>query len=101
MCPRSRRRGRPRCSFRSQAAGNGRADQADVAEALRKVAEELVGRRIDLLREEADVVNAADEVVHKDTGFVGAADPRERFGEPERANEERALLAAQPVLAAV
>ena len=76
-------------------------DQREVHQPLRGVAQELVGDGVDLLGVEADVVGERDQLVHQRRGLVAAPDPGERVGEPERAAEEGALAAAQPVLSAV
>src|SRR4029453_11527290 len=70
-------------------------------EPLRRVAQKLVRERVDLLGEQAHIVCDCDQLVHQSCGLVGLPDPGERVGEPERAAEEGALAAAQPVLAAV
>src|SRR5215208_6521289 len=68
---------------------------------LRRVAEKLVRDGVDLLGEQADIVGERDQPVHEGRGLVAAPNPGERVGEPERAAEEGALAAAQPVVSAV
>ena len=63
-----------------------------MAEPLREVAEELVRRRVDLLREEADVVGKRDGRVHHVCGLVETLGARERVAEPKRGGDERTLL---------
>src|SRR5437764_860475 len=65
--------------------------EAEVAEALREVAEELTRPRIELLGEEPEVVRKADQLVHRLAGLRDAARTRERLHEPERARHEGAL----------
>src|SRR3954453_11353603 len=72
-------------------------DQADVAEGLGEVAEQLSRRRVDLLGEQAEVVAVAGRGLEDLAGPVGPAGERERLGEPESAEEESAPLARQPV----
>src|SRR5436190_24302269 len=67
----------------------GRGDEADVAERLREVAEQLAARRVDLLRDQAEVVRVADEPVEQLLGPLDLARLRERRDEPEGADHER------------
>ena len=78
-----------------------RADQRQVGQRLRRVARHPATDRVVLLRQQADVVGQADEDV-EDLGrpldVVGA---REGVGEPERAGEERVLVAGDAVVRAL
>ena len=65
-----------------------------MAEPLREVPEELPGGRIDLLRQQADVVRGIDGLLEDVGPVVDSTCSRERRREPERAGEERALLVA-------
>src|SRR4051812_4311100 len=69
-----------------------------MAEPLREVAEESAGFRIDLLREQADVVRLRRHLLHRRPRLVDAAGPGERLDQPERAGDERTL---RTLLAAV
>src|SRR5438046_1328001 len=77
--------------------GPRRVDEADVTERLREVAEQFPGRRVDLLGEQSQVVAVADGSLEHGPRPVGLAGAGEGFGEPERAEEEGALLAREPV----
>src|SRR3954454_5142804 len=74
-----------------------RDDQADVAEGLREVAEQLAVGRLDLLGQEAEVVRVAGELVEERLCAVDLAGLRQARDEPERAEHEGALLADQAV----
>src|SRR6185503_10905304 len=77
------------------------ADQGQVNEPLRKVAEERAGSRIDFLGVEADVVRERYQVVQEPFGLAAPARDRERLGKPERAADERAFALEQAVVARV
>ena len=66
-------------------------------ERLREVSEQLAGRRIDLLGEQSDVVAMRDEPLEEVTSLLLLAASREALGEPERADEEGALVPADAV----
>ena len=70
-------------------------------EALREVAEELAASRVDLLRVEADIVRAPDQLVEQLRGGVDPTPLRVRVGEPERAGDEGAFGPGQAVVAVV
>jgi hypothetical protein len=72
-----------------------------VGQALRKVAEEVARRGVDLLRVQPDVVRRRDELLEQLGRFVDPACPGEARGEPERAGEEGAFARRQAVRAAV
>ena len=76
-------------------------DEADVGEGLGEVAEELAGRGVDLLGEEADVVRAAGHEVEQRRRPLDLARERQALREPERADAERALAAGEAVLVQV
>jgi hypothetical protein len=67
-------------------------------QSLREVPEEVSCLDVDLLGVQPDVVREPDELVHQRAGFVEAALVDVGFGEPERAGDERAVLARQPVV---
>ena len=71
-----------------------------MAERLREVTEQLTGDRVDLLGEYADVVDVPGGVAEHVPGLLGTAGERERLGQPERAEQERPLLAGQAVAVA-
>src|SRR5690242_4878219 len=77
--------------------GPGRVHQPDVAEGLGEVAEQLTRRGIDLLGEQADVVDVADGALEDLPGSVDAVRQGQRLGEPERAEQEGALLPGETV----
>ena len=68
-----------------------------MTEGLREVPELLARPRVDLLGQQAEVVRAAGELVEERLRAVDLARLREAGDEPERAEDERALLAAQAV----
>ena len=68
-------------------------DQSDVAERLRKVPEQLTRRRVDLLRQQPDVVRAGRRPLEERTCPLDLAGQGEALGEPERAEQEGALVA--------
>src|SRR5215471_17406772 len=71
-------------------------DQRQVAERLREVAE-LLARRPDLLREQAQVVGVREHLLEDQAGFLQAAGAGQRVGVPEGANGEGALVTEQAV----
>jgi hypothetical protein len=71
-------------------------DQADVAVGLREVAELLAVGRVDLLAEQAEVVRVAGELLEQRLRALDLAGLRQAGHEPERADDERALLADRP-----
>src|SRR4051812_12715947 len=71
----------------------GRVDQGDVAEGLREVADLALQARVPLLGEEAQVVAERQELLEELAGLVDPADHREVVRHPERAGQERALVA--------
>ena len=75
----------------------GAVDQRDVGEGLREVAEELAGRRVDLLGVEPDVIGVAQHPAEDPLGPLALADHGQRLGQPEGADREGALLSLQPV----
>src|SRR2546423_3353826 len=62
-----------------------------MAEPLREVAEELARARIDLLREEPQIVRVPEQLVHRLACLGDTARTRERLDDPERARHEGAL----------
>src|SRR6516164_2442629 len=83
-CPRSGQR---------DAAG----DHADVAEGLREVAGELAGRRVDLLRQQAERARPCTERGVEVLGLVEAPLTNQIIHEPEAAQQEGALVAKYAV----
>src|SRR5690349_23799526 len=75
-------------------------DVGQVGQALREVAQQLSGARIDLLREQPQVVAAGPPLVEDLPRLGQFARLREAFGQPERAAQERALVAFEPVVTA-
>jgi uncharacterized membrane protein YccC len=74
----------------------GGADQRQVGEGLREVAERVAGRA-DLLRVEPEVVRVGEHLLERQPRLVQPPGARERLDVPERADRERALVAAQAV----
>src|SRR5262249_30747942 len=73
------------------------ADQAEVREGLREVAEMLT-RGSELLGVEAQVVRIAEHLLEVVAGFFELAGACEALGVPERADAERALFRPEPVV---
>src|SRR5690242_19355944 len=84
-------------ALRRDEAGRG-VDEGEVGEGLREVAEVLTRAGVDLLRVEVERPGERKELLEQLPGPGGLADHRERGDEPERADGERALLAAQAVV---
>src|SRR6185312_228848 len=74
-----------------------RGDQPDVAEGLREVAEQLTVRRVDLLSQKAQVIRVRGQLIEQLLRPIGLPGLGERGDQPERADDERAFLAGQPV----
>src|SRR5215211_8646779 len=74
----------------------GCADEGEVREGLREIAQRLPAGP-DLLRIEPEVVCVAEHLLEDETGLLEPASPRERFDEPERAQVERPLLPHEAV----
>src|SRR3954469_18538777 len=72
--------------------------QSDVRERLRHVAEERTAARIDLLRQQPDIIPPREQLLEQLARFVAALRQRARLGEPEAAREERAFARWQTVL---
>src|ERR687898_3241611 len=70
-------------------------------ERLWDVAEESAAGRIDLLRIKADVVRAGEQLPHQRACLLAPSQPGEDLRQPERAREEGALFAREPVVAAI
>src|ERR1700730_9900713 len=68
-----------------------RADQRQVREPLRVVAEQVAGVRIDLLREQADRRGECEQAFELALCSLQVAGMRQRVGKPERRHEERPL----------
>src|SRR5438552_4992844 len=75
---------------------HGRADQCEVRERLREVAEQLAGCA-DLLAVEPDVVGVGEHLLEGQTRLVHAARPRESLDVPESADREGPVAAGQAV----
>src|SRR4051794_29529736 len=81
--------------------GPGGVDQADVAESLGEVAQQFTGRGVDLLGEQAEVVAEADGRGERLPRLADLAGEGMGLGQPERAEEEGALLALEAVVGPV
>src|SRR6516164_3047062 len=68
--------------------GPGSVDQADVAERLREVADHLTAGRVDLLGQQADVVDRRHRPLEGRRGPVQLSGERLRLRQPERAEQE-------------
>src|SRR5580698_7246744 len=73
----------------------GRIDEPDVAESLREVAQELSARGIDLLRQQADVVDEGGGPFEDGAGPSRLTGPGQGLGEPKGAQQEGAFLALE------
>src|ERR1700728_1650518 len=73
-------------------------DQREVRERLREVAEVASAARIELLSVEVERRGVRQQLLAELAGALFLADLRERRNEPERADQERALLAVQAVV---
>ena len=79
----------------------GRLDQREVREGLREVAQVPAGAGVELLGVEAQRRGDAEQALHQVAGPLVVADDRQRRHEPERADQEAALLARQAVVGLV
>ncbi len=79
----------------------GRLDQREVRERLREVAEVPAGVGVELLGVEAERRGDPQQPLHQVARPLQLADDRERRDQPERADQERALLAGQAVVGLV
>src|SRR5690606_36777652 len=73
-------------------------DEAEVAEALREVAEQDTGLGVDLLGVKAKGAHVADEAVEGDAGLIEVAGQSEGFDEPERGQQESTFWTADSIL---
>src|SRR6266536_4369712 len=87
---------RPPCRVHLAVQAVGRADEGEVRERLRKVAEVLAARA-QLLGVEAEVVGIAERLLEDEPRLVDVARARQRLDVPERAHAERTLLFQQAV----
>ena len=69
-----------------------------MSERLREVSEVAAGPRIDLLGVEAERAGVAEEALAELAAALDLADLAQRRDEPERADEERALVADEAVI---
>ena len=76
-------------------------DQREVRERLREVAEVAAGVGVELLGVEPERRRDPQQPLHQVARLLQLADDRERGDEPERADEERALLAREAVVGLV
>src|SRR6516165_8640353 len=76
-------------------------DKPDMAECLGEVAQQLSAGGIDLLSEQADIVDEGDGPFKDGAGPARLAGQGHGLGQPERAEQKGAFLALQPVVAAV
>src|SRR6476620_6018692 len=74
-----------------------RADESEVGERLREVAEEALRLRVVLLRQQAEVVRKAGEPLEERQRLLVPSQQLVTVGEPERAGEEHALPRRQAV----
>src|ERR671925_428082 len=79
----------------------GRLDQREVRERLREVAQVPARGGVELLGIEAERRGHAQEALHQVAGPLAVAYDRQRRDEPERADQEAALLAGQAVVGLV
>src|SRR5205814_1422451 len=79
----------------------GGVDDPHVAVRLRHVAQLPSVVRVELLGEQAHVVADVQDTLEELPPFVGLADEMQVVGQPDRADDEGALLAAEPVAAVV
>lgn len=63
-------------------------DQADVAEGLREVAQEVAAGDVELLREEPEVVGCAQKPIEAPLGPVDVAGGREELDGPESGDDK-------------
>src|SRR4051794_14846149 len=75
-----------------------RLDQGEVREGLREVAEVPAGVDVELLGEEPQRRGDAQQPLHQVAGSLLLADDGQGGHQPERADQERALLAAEAVV---
>ena len=75
-----------------------RVDERQVRERLREVAQVAAGARVDLLGEQAERAGVAEQLLAQLARPARLADLGQRADQPERADRERALLAAQAVV---
>src|ERR1700722_13980528 len=78
--------------------GPSRVDEPDVAEGLRKVAQEFSADGIDLLGEEADVVDEGCRTLEDGAGTSRLSPPGQGLCQPKRAQKEGAFFALEPVV---
>ena len=78
-----------------------RADEREVGERLREVAELPAGDGVVLLGEQPDVVAEVEQSLEQLAGLVELALPGEYLDQPERAGEKDALARREPVDVAV
>src|SRR5689334_16247177 len=72
------------------------ADQGQMAERLREIAE-LTAGAVDLLGVQAEVVGVGEHLLEDQPRLVQPTGTAQRIDVPERAQRERALVAGQPV----
>src|SRR5581483_12471745 len=75
-----------------------RADEPDVREGLREVAERGAGRGVDLLRVEAHVVRVPEQPLEPAPRVLDLARAREALDRPEAREPEAPLARGQPVV---
>src|SRR5208283_4805326 len=76
----------------------GRVDEPDMAERLREVAKELPGDWIDLLGQQADLIDEGGGTLENGPGPNRLAYLGQGLGQPEGAQKEGAFLALEPVV---
>ena len=95
---RQRRGGRGSCPYPFAAEDSGGADQGEMGECLREVADLPAAGDVVLLGVQAEVVAQGEEPLEQLPRLGLAAVERERFDQPERAGKELALAARQAVV---
>ena len=97
-CCRTGPGGRPKIGLRHGPADRpGGVHQPDVAERLREVPEQVAGAGVHLLGQQPDVVDMADRAVEDLRRPLHLPGDRQSVRQPERAEQEAALVAGQPV----
>jgi hypothetical protein len=78
--------------------GQGCADEREVAERLREVADLPLPRHVVLLGQQAEIVCHREEPLEERAGLRDAAVERERADQPERAGQELSFVTGQSVV---
>jgi hypothetical protein len=70
--------------------------KTDMAEGLREATEQLAGLRLRLLGDQTKIVREAGDPLTHISASISLIGERQRFCEPERAEQEGALFAGSP-----